>query len=320
MRRKTTKNSTIEDIYDYTTECGELLYQIIRFSPKDFGQRRLTKNGEYLWGITPGYYYEGDPDNWYKVNKWTSPLYEYKKFKGVSRKVLYNLPRVVESKLLIVVEGEKDATTANELGLPATTNSGGVAYWRKDFLPYLKGKDIIIIADNDPPGLRGARRKAKSVATVTDNIKLIESLPGIGKGGDLTDWTELLMQKQFRHTTKKEREFLRRQLLNIIEEAPSWIPGGNQRFIERSYFEDNSPLYEYKNRSMGMADILSLFNNVTQTSRFQWQACCPVHDDKVRSFGIALKGTKVVMNCLAGCPITQVLYRVGLKFSDLHIK
>jgi hypothetical protein len=35
--------------YDYTDATGELLFQVIRFDPKDFRQRRPDGNGRWIW-------------------------------------------------------------------------------------------------------------------------------------------------------------------------------------------------------------------------------------------------------------------------------
>ena len=80
--------------YDYRDERGELLYQVVRFDPKGFRQRR-PKGG----------------------NGW-----EYS-VKG-TRLVPYRLPDLVaapSSVAVFVVEGEKDADRAAGIGIVATT-------------------------------------------------------------------------------------------------------------------------------------------------------------------------------------------------------
>ena len=65
-------------VYDYTDVTGKLLYQKLRYEPKDFNQRQPDGKGGW----------------WYNLN-------------GV-KKVLYRLPEVVTSKLCFCTEGEKD--------------------------------------------------------------------------------------------------------------------------------------------------------------------------------------------------------------------
>jgi hypothetical protein len=70
--------------YDYTDERGKLIFQVCRFDPKTFNQRRPdpARPGEWLWSMA-----------------------------GVER-VLYNLPAVLKAKAdgkpVFVAEGEKD--------------------------------------------------------------------------------------------------------------------------------------------------------------------------------------------------------------------
>ena len=85
--------------YDYTDEHGELLYQAVRYDPKDFRQRAPNPDGSWSWSI-----------------------------KGVKR-VLYRLPEVLaavaEGKAIYICEGEKDVEAARALGLVATCNAMG---------------------------------------------------------------------------------------------------------------------------------------------------------------------------------------------------
>ena len=41
----------IEKVYDYCNETGVLLYQNVRFKPKDFRQRKPGDNGEWDWNL-----------------------------------------------------------------------------------------------------------------------------------------------------------------------------------------------------------------------------------------------------------------------------
>jgi putative DNA primase/helicase len=38
-------------IYDYVDKCGKLLFQIVRYDPKDFRQRRPDGNGGWIWNV-----------------------------------------------------------------------------------------------------------------------------------------------------------------------------------------------------------------------------------------------------------------------------
>ncbi len=144
--------------YDYADETGKLLFQVVRYDPKDFRARRPDGKGGWVWNLG-----------------------------GVPR-VLYGLPSLSAAAELLIVEGERDVETARRLGFVATCNPGGAGKWNLEYNECLRSKQVAIIADADPPGVRHARDVAKSIAGVAASAKLIEALPGGGK--DLTDFVE----------------------------------------------------------------------------------------------------------------------------------
>lgn len=143
----------IEAVYPYHDESGKVLFEVVRQKPKQFYQRRPDGKGGWVWNLN-----------------------------GV-RRVLYNLPQVVKSKSVLVVEGEKDCETAKRLGLVATT-SGAVGSWRAEFAEVLQGRRVVIIADADEPGRKHARDVARSLIGVAESVRLLE-LP---TGKDLSGW------------------------------------------------------------------------------------------------------------------------------------
>jgi putative DNA primase/helicase len=110
--------------YNYTDASGSLVYQILRTDPKGFFQRYPDGRGG-----------------------WINRKYR--------QQVLYRLPDVVKASIVFVVEGEKDADRLREHGFIATTNSGGAqAPWLSQYTESLRGREVILIPDNDPPGRR----------------------------------------------------------------------------------------------------------------------------------------------------------------------
>jgi putative DNA primase/helicase len=140
--------------YDYCDEKGELLFQVVRFEPKDFRQRRSDGKGGWSW-----------------------------KLNGV-RRVLYRLPELIAARSVLVCEGEKDCETARALGLVATCNPHGAGKWRPEFADSLNGKRVCILADADEPGRKHAKDIAKSLFGKVDSLRVLE-LPG---AKDLTEW------------------------------------------------------------------------------------------------------------------------------------
>src|SRR5262249_1888891 len=93
---------TIIETYDYRDEADALMFQVCRFEPKDFRQRKLDGNGGWTWKL------------------------------GDVRRVLYQLPKLLKADPAVpvyVCEGEKDVQFLERLGLVATTNAGGAGKW-----------------------------------------------------------------------------------------------------------------------------------------------------------------------------------------------
>jgi len=98
--------------YDYTDESGNLLFQVERYEPKGFKQRR--------------------PDG---INGWIYSI------SGV-RLVPYNLPGVIQSQSIVIVEGEKDADALNKMGVVATCNPMGAGKWKAEYNHFFEGKRV----------------------------------------------------------------------------------------------------------------------------------------------------------------------------------
>jgi hypothetical protein len=149
--------------YPYTDETGELLYEAVRFDPKDFRQRRPDGKGGWTWKL------------------------------GDTRRVLYHLPRVVAAvkagkKAIVVVEGEKDVEALEALGVVATTNAGGAGKWREEYTKAVAGaKLVVLLPDNDEPGREHAAKVAESL-TRAGAPYVIVGLPGLAEKGDVSDW------------------------------------------------------------------------------------------------------------------------------------
>jgi putative DNA primase/helicase len=152
--------SHIVATYDYTDEAGLLLYQAVRYVPKNFKQRRPGPNGGWIWSLN-----------------------------GV-RRVLYHLLELnaapVETTVWIV-EGEKDADLLRDHELLATTNSGGAGKWRPEYNEFLRGRPVVILPDNDDAGRRHANDIALSLKGVAASVTILE-LPGLPEKGDASDW------------------------------------------------------------------------------------------------------------------------------------
>ena len=143
--------------YDYTDESGNLLFQTVRYDPKDFKQRRPDGNGGWIYNL-----------------------------QGVQL-VPYNLSEVLKAKSVILVEGEKDVETLKGIGLTATCNPMGAGKWRPEYNEYFKNKRVAIISDNDGPGIRHVQIVAKNLKGIAESVKVV-ALPDLSEKEDVSDW------------------------------------------------------------------------------------------------------------------------------------
>lgn len=138
--------------YDYEDEDAKLLYQVVRFAPKEFRVRRPDGNGGWTWKL------------------------------GNARRVLYRLPDLIEAvalaKLVHVVEGERDVHAVEAAGGIATTNPGGAGKWRPDYSETLRGARVRIVADRDESGRRHARQIAEALAGVAESVEIVQAREG----------------------------------------------------------------------------------------------------------------------------------------------
>ena len=153
-------------VYDYLNESGELLFQTVRFEPKNFRQRQPNGKGGWVWNL-----------------------------RGV-RLVPYRIPELVRrsTETVFVCEGEKDVHSLERLGVLATCNPMGAGKWRDEYSALLAGRRVVVLPDNDPPtdprgkahfkGQRHAAAVAESLLRHECSVRLVE-LPN---AHDASDW------------------------------------------------------------------------------------------------------------------------------------
>lgn len=147
--------------YDYKDESGQLLYQVVRYEPKDFRQRRPDGQGGWEWNL-----------------------------EGV-RRVLYRLQELLRAKpddWVFIVEGEKDVDRLYKEDLTATTCAMGAGKWEDNYSEFLNDRKLVaIIPDNDETGKKHAKEVVESLARVGVKVRIVE-LPELARGGDVSDW------------------------------------------------------------------------------------------------------------------------------------
>lgn len=151
---------SIEAVYDYIDAKGKYLYSKIRFTGKVIRYFTIDyKNDTYQTG----------------------------KPEGVS--TLYNLPATLKAIKkgfpVYITEGEKDANTLKNLGLTATT-AGSVSDWKKSYASYFIGAKVIILPDNDVPGLELKDKITKDLRPFAHSVKSV--ITSKADKGDVTDY------------------------------------------------------------------------------------------------------------------------------------
>src|SRR5262249_29923951 len=128
-------------------------------------------------------------------------------------KIPYRLPELLTSDTqVVIVEGEKHADKLAASGVITTTASEGAGKWTEDLAQHFKGRDVIILPDNDEPGRNHATSVATNLHGVAARIRIVE-LPGLPRKGDISDWLDA------GNTIE--------QLNKLIAAAPDWRPGGS---------------------------------------------------------------------------------------------
>jgi len=204
-----TAQKEIVAAYPYQDEAGATLYEVVRYHPKDFSQRRPNGAGGWIPNLNG------------------------------TRRVIYNLPNVLSSEEVFIVEGEKDVECARDLGLVATCNVGGAGKWKPEYSTVLEGKDIVVIADADAPGRKHAREVATSLYLKASSLKVIE-MPSPSK-----DLSEFIESTNGACTVSD----MQRLVVAMAEDAPEWTPDTpapeeNWREVFHSFadFENAAPL------------------------------------------------------------------------------
>ncbi len=150
--------------YPYLDAAGVLLFEVVRYEPKTFRQRRPDGPGKWLW-----------------------------KMDGLQL-VLYRLPEVAAAaaagRTVYIAEGEKGADALVGLGLVATCSPGGAGKWRAGYCGALAGADVVVLPDNDDAGQKHAAMVAASLRGAFGDAARVRllPLPDLPPKGDVADW------------------------------------------------------------------------------------------------------------------------------------
>ena len=144
--------------YRYEYEDGSHSFDVIRFDPKGFKQRR--------------------PDG-----KWSMKGVRLVPFK------LRELRMAPAGEWVLINEGEAGTLTAIALDFVATNSPGGAGKFRPEYAHHFAGRRVVWIVDNDEPGEKHVRSGARILHGAVTEQKILR-LPGLPPGGDIRDWTK----------------------------------------------------------------------------------------------------------------------------------
>lgn len=150
----------IEAVYDYKDATGKYLYSKIRFVGKHIKYAVVDYKADR--------YKLGKPEGSYTLYNLSAALKAIKK----------GFP-------VYITEGEKDVDTLKKLHLTAVT-AGGVSDWRSEFAHYFTGARVIILPDNDAPGLDLKDKIIADLKPFAHSIKWV--VTSKAEHGDVTDY------------------------------------------------------------------------------------------------------------------------------------
>ena len=177
--------------YDYRDESGKLLYQVVKYEPKDFMFRHPDGKGSWVWNL-----------------------------EGV-RRVPYRLHDLLASSGTVHIPGgEKDCETLIKLGMTATTNPCGEGNWKPEFNEHLKGRKVVVFEDNDKPGRKHGQVVAKSLHGIAEAVKVI-AFPELPEHGDVSDYLDTHSKEQLLQEIEKA-PFYVPSSNNLLEKLETW--------------------------------------------------------------------------------------------------
>jgi putative DNA primase/helicase len=141
--------------YVYRDATGREAFSTFRLNPKDFRIGHRDTAGKWTW-------------------------------KQPAALLPYHLPELIAAPMVCIAEGERDVEALREWGFAATCNPGGAGKWRAEWGPLFRGKTVLILPDDDEPGVRHARQVAEALLPYAARLGIVR-LPGVK---DASEWFE----------------------------------------------------------------------------------------------------------------------------------
>ncbi len=157
--------------YDYATADGEVIFEVVRYEPKTFRQRRPATKADDPSSVRDGYVWS---------------------VKGVTQ-VPYRLPELINATetggTVYLPEGEKDVDALWAIGVPASCNAMGAGKWPAELSEHFRGLDVVILPDNDDAGRGHLALVGEALTGVANSVRSLD-LPGLDQKQDVSDWID----------------------------------------------------------------------------------------------------------------------------------
>ncbi len=140
----------LEAVYRYTNKIGNLVAEKLRYEGKVFLWRQPKIGGGWNW----------------KVDRESLPI--------------YHLHEVLESPLVFLCEGEKDADAMRNICHPqaaATTAPNGAKSWKPEYGLCFTGKKVVILPDSDIPGRLYGKQAMRDIKPCARSVVIASVAP-----------------------------------------------------------------------------------------------------------------------------------------------
>jgi hypothetical protein len=99
---------------------------------------------------------------------------------GLPYDILYQLPELLAAprRTVFICEGERCVDDLVARGLEATSNVFGAGKWRPEYGQWLRGRHVVVLADNDEPGQQHAQQVAAALQGIVASERIL-TLPNL---------------------------------------------------------------------------------------------------------------------------------------------
>lgn len=196
------ENAVIQETYPYRDRQGKLIYETVRWKPKDFTCRRPATAKER----------EETGKEWVWKKDFEPCIYNLDLIDALSKKA--------PDKYVHVVEGEAKANLLRSVKIVGTCNPFGAGKFYQEYAEDLRNLNVCLLPDNDIYGYNHIYQVAEFLLPVVKSLKFVE-LPRLKRlKDDVKDWFNLYGgTREELLSLVESAEELKEQTLDYIKET-----------------------------------------------------------------------------------------------------